>query len=374
MRCFMMRVWPAVGLSFLLFASGCGLFGEEKGGDACTGNQCQSKRDTGMSRDAHTGPGCKGCIRGAEATCVDGTKAEACGSGGETCVACDEYETCNEDGECEEAPCSPKDCDGCCRAGECREGIKDFACGTGGEECANCQGEEQCSAGGECTACMDGCWGAMGKCLEGTSDDACGTGGKDCTKCMSNQTCEMGTCEDQMNMSCSQTCVGCCWNGECKQGASRQACGANGDTCKTCASEFECMSGQCQLSPSSRWNVVAIDATIAQSTYGGDVTSDPDPFLEVTVGNSKGKTSVKKNVYRAIWNKTVVTGASASDIMNNFSYVLYDEDLTGNAKIVSGCSPTFAPQDFTKQSVRHTCIGGDKPGARAEVNFRFEAN
>ena len=329
-----------------------------------------SAADTGGT-DADAGPACEGCLMGPEGECTEGVYNVACGSGGEVCKECADGEMCTSERECVSKSCAAN-CDGCCHDGTCQAGIKDFACGSGGERCGTCPEGEHCSAEGACIACEEGCWNDEEECLEGTADEACGTGGGQCTSCGSNETCDGGECVEPQGDTCAATCVGCCDGEDCKQGSSNAACGSDGASCQACPSGFECDgTGSCEVPPQSRWNVIAAETTIVESTVGGDLTNGPDPKLKMTIGEDYWETSVVDNKYRATWNEVVAEGVSAKRIQSDASYELIDDDTASDDIIVSDCKPGFDDEDFASGSASHTCIGGDNARARAETVFKL---
>lgn len=336
--------------------------------ERCRGAGCEEDRDTGSTQKDDAG--CQGCLYGPDRRCVEGIFDDACGSGGEICSTCGAAETCNDQGECVTGSCSVQTCEGCCRAGVCRLGTKNFACGTGGEPCSTCRDSEKCTPDGQCVEC-EGCLDDDGFCKDGTTDEYCGETGASCTTCESNQTCRDGTCVDNEEESCSESCAGCCQDGKCRSGGNTQECGRDGSICKNCPAGFDCVSGSCSLQPGSRWTVIALDSTIVQSTVNPDSTSAPDPRLEVTVGETTGETSTLTDTWRPEWQERAVT-ESAANIKSNMNYTMWDNDRFDDDKIVSDCAPSFTDQDFTESSVDHTCIGGDDSGARATTRFRLE--
>ena len=340
----------------------------------CPGPDCPFDTGTATRQpaDVDTGPTCGGCVDREDGSCRAGDSVKACGTDGEYCSPCGIGEYCNGRGECVTKPCGPESCSGCCRGGECRLGTKNFACGAGGEVCSNCEGDEQCTPEGECVSCQRGCRGPKGRCLDGNADEACGAAGEACIECGDAEECKRGRCIESNDEPCAQSCVGCCRDGKCLRGASRDACGSNGSTCQSCPEGFDCStSGRCIVGPDSRWDVMALGATIVQSTVSGDPTSGPDPYLEVTVGEDSGKTSAQDNKFRVEWNEATVTRAKASAIKSDLSYILWDEDLRNDDKIVAGCTPSLSDDDFTKSEISHTCIGGESAGSRAEVRLRL---
>lgn len=93
-------------------------------------------------------PRCDGCLQ--EGACVQGTSANACGSGGRRCETCEPNSRCIV-GNCQKA-CDSSLCpNGCCRNGICRSGTDPENCGDLGMGCYSCSGEEVCYDG-ECVS------------------------------------------------------------------------------------------------------------------------------------------------------------------------------------------------------------------------------
>lgn len=332
--------WPWIGALALLVLCGAGCIPFKNGGENCSGSNCGEEADTGVVRD--TG-----------------------------CDTCTEADTCAGADACSETECTPENCDGCCRAGRCRPGDKDFACGTEGETCVECLEGESCNTEGACVNCS-GCRNADGECVDGTSDQACGTGGASCKVCSDGETCTDGTCTAEGEMTCAESCSGCCVDGECKPGDSDDACGVNGEECTSCSSVSVCESGSCSLDPNSSWKIVAVSATIVESSVDVDSGSAPDPYLEVSVAGNSAKTSAKEDTHTPKWNEVTIDGASAADIKSDTSYVLYDSDFVDDDEIVAECEPGLMDSDFAKTEVSHTCVGdSESSGARAEIRFKL---
>ena len=189
-----------------------------------------------------------GCCDGNK--CVDGTSDWACGTGGQACVGCSMYSTCDpEMQQCVESQeCGSWNCEGCCDAnGECQWGGDAWACGIGGMKCANCSemglscDPDSYTCAGE--ACgpwnCGGCCDASGQCLWGGTDSACGWGGTFCEDCSSaGMTCDTNqfVCVEQQECG-PWNCEGCCdAYGQCYWGGDDWACGGGGVYCDDCTS------------------------------------------------------------------------------------------------------------------------------------------
>jgi hypothetical protein len=126
--------------------------------------------------------------------------------------------------------------------------------------------------------CPEGCCDANGMCNPGTTQNSCGSHGGTCNACGVSQSCQIGACLYESGSgggsatgggsasgggggqatgggsagTCSaQSCAsGCCdANGNCRQGTTQSACGANGETCTACGSSETCEQGQCHYTP-----------------------------------------------------------------------------------------------------------------------------
>jgi len=167
------------------------------------------------------------------------------------------------------------------------------------------------AAGGVGTAGMTGAAGVTG--TAGTG----GAGG-------GAPTCGLGTCPN-----------GCCDNGRCMAGRSVDRCGTGGVTCEPCGGCQVCNdAGFCDVDPSSTWDVICAQATVAMSppgggtwdpkTSGGDGTA-PDPFCEfempahMVTAATAGVTAALPDTFAPVWNTDVTPqgkAIKASDLMS----------------------------------------------------------
>jgi len=176
-------------------------------------------------------------------TCQQGTSNDACGSGGEMCVACTSPDTCGGNGTPQSCGCGPDNCDGCCdAAGACQPGTSDDVCGSGGEACGACTSPDTCGGGGtpqmcgECdeSTCPSGCCDGNGVCQGGSSDGACGTGGAACLSCQSPAICESSQCSCPTDDAGPAAACGsiCCETGEvCGDAAKSLCCPTDAPVC-----------------------------------------------------------------------------------------------------------------------------------------------
>jgi hypothetical protein len=148
---------------------------------------------------------CAGCCN-AQDTCILNVTLLECGSFGGACAACPAGAICRGTCVTVQPDCGPENCSGCCQGNDCASGISGNACGHGGEQCiapcgpycvpnpgggGTCQVPEICGPG-NCTGC---CVGSV--CAVGTQDNGCGSGGELCVDCTDRTTphhCEAGVC------------------------------------------------------------------------------------------------------------------------------------------------------------------------------------
>ncbi len=201
-----------------------------------------------------------GCcvVNGASQTCLTGTDAAACGTGGGVCANCAQtgqscdakLRTCSATKKCDAT-----NCNGCCVGDLCLPGSDQTACGEKGQACQNCNaagttcgplagGGGRCEGIGRCgPANCGGCCDAKGTCVEGIDSTACGRGGESCNDCTPRaQVCAP---RDQPNgRSCIDpppcgplNCNGCCIGNVCTLGTQDTACGTKGVACLNCTGQ-----------------------------------------------------------------------------------------------------------------------------------------
>lgn len=187
--------------------------------------------------------------------------------------------------------CSPQNCNGCCEAGKCQDGTAVLACGTGGVACQSCQVGQTCS-GGQC--------GGM-----------CGP----------------------------NSCNGCCSGDSCVSGTQDSACGNHGAMCVACGMGQVCGSGgTCTLDLNTKWDVQALDGTVAKTNASGGAWDPfggaPDPYVSITAGGVStqmftGQSSTQSNTYTPAWNMTVLSNVPAAVLKDHFEIHFMDADPIG---------------------------------------------
>ncbi|MDP3501225.1 MAG: hypothetical protein Q8S33_12850 [Myxococcales bacterium] len=94
---------------------------------------CSGRCVDGFCKPPSTCGDCAGCCSGS--FCVAGNSDVACGTRGDSCLACPIEARCVA-GAC--VACSPATCNGCCFGGTCRSGTEPVLCGRGGAACRAC--------------------------------------------------------------------------------------------------------------------------------------------------------------------------------------------------------------------------------------------
>lgn len=192
---------------------------------------------------------CNGCCIGD--ICSPGTQNTACGLKGDTCVNCtSSNQVCNAS-TCANAPpqCNPQNCpNGCCNGTTCVAGTAANQCGTGGQACQNCGAgatctAQTCQATCNATTCPNGCC-AGNSCVDGNAGTACGTGGALCQNCsVQGEACQNKAC--QAPACNAATCpTGCCNGNTCIAGNSNTLCGLGGVACQNCTAQGNICSTQ----------------------------------------------------------------------------------------------------------------------------------
>ena len=348
-------------------AAACG-----KGGLPCnscaTGQSCNSKGACACDSTK-----CQGCCD--KNTCKTGTDSNACGKGGGACTGCKTGETCVS-GQCKSGvKCDSTTCSGCCLVGQCKAGTDVSACGTGGNTCKTCKTSEKCVSGtcvdtqkcgpSNCsTGCCDGA-----TCKKGTDKTACGTGGGPCQTCKTGENCTSGKC---VNPSCGPSSCpsGCCKSGTCEKGNTSTACGSSGKSCAICKSYQTCTSGACAINSTSKWAISVMSASINSSKTWDSWPANPAPdcYVEVTVGSTTGKTTVKSDTHTPYWNDLVVT-TTAYDIKNyKLNIKVWDDDFPIDQKV--GQCTVSVPDNILAAGSGVSSCGADVTNLR----FKFTPN
>jgi hypothetical protein len=262
-------------------------------------------------------------------------------------------------------------CPGCCQGNECKGGTEASACGKGGHECASCHGgspycvEGVCTGGSSCNQTCSGCCEGD-VCRGGSATGACGLGGVNCAVCVGADQCVTGYCKG--SGSCASTCSGCCVGEACQGGTTTSACGSGGATCAACATNHRCGAARtCEVDPTSRWDIVAVDAQLPALDPNGDTWdsyayTDPDGFVTIYTYISgaqhlEGDSPVVNDSLTPVWNAVVLAGVLAGEILDGgLGFALYDYDPTTFNDYIDSCSGFVPEAEFDGQP--HAACGG----------------
>ena len=187
--------------------------------------------------------------------------------------------------------------------------------------------------------CIGCCQGSV--CKPGNSIAACGTGGQPCQACGPGEACTGGACKSS---GCGPSnCPGCCKGGACIVAINDTACGSGGAQCVACKKYQGCQAGACKLNHGSQWKVTLIKAEIDKGkVYDQGPNPHPDPFVEVSVGPTKGKTTTKMNTYSPMWNELVLTTTAGDLFTHGLSVNVWDQDGALANQLIGSCKVTLA--------------------------------
>ena len=146
--------------------------------------------------------------------------------------------------------------------------------------------------------------------------------------------------------ACFLECDGCCLANECYAGTEDSACGSNGVACTACDANFLCLAGECEVDPSSYWDVVALDGEVFYAPDDGtwdDWDGLPDLYAEFSTYYDENTgyglvevTSTVDDAMHAYWDETVLSSISAQDLLDEgMSVELWDSDLAFDDSIGS---------------------------------------
>jgi hypothetical protein len=270
-----------------------------------------------------------GCCKGDK--CQAGITRDACGKGGNACVTCASTQKC-QNGAC---VCDSTSCSGCCHQSSCMPGTEAKFCGKNGQTCVACKAGEGCvngvcTAGASCSpsSCPVGCC-AGAACKTGDMVANCGSGGQPCKVCKTGEKCTGGVCNNP-SVCGPGSCNGCCESGKCLSGTSTTACGKGGAVCSKCGTKQSCQSGACKMDLNSKWGITVVNATVdTGKKWDLLFNTEPDPYVEITVGSVQGQTTVKNNTYFPYWNELVLTTTARAITTYGMTVKVYDDDLAG---------------------------------------------
>ncbi len=265
------------------------------------------------------------------------------------------------------ATCTSANCKGCCRDDKCEEGTTMQACGLNASACETCGGAQKCTDEGKCkepcgpnncNGCCDG-----DTCLPGNVKEKCGGGGGTCKSCTTEGSSFVCSNKQCIDSSCQATCLsGCCSSTGCKPGTAANACGTGGEACIDCGVGRRCQAAACTLDPTSKWDVYISFAVVPDKNKQG-FAWDPlegAPDCKLTVYTSQGasvhsgSTTVQQDSTVPFWAETPIVGVSASELLNDFSFEIVDDDYDFD-DIIGGCSIPLSQSHFDGSLLDYTC-------------------
>jgi hypothetical protein len=271
----------------------------------------------------------------------------------------------------------------------------DLGSGDLGSGTASCVGVVNCIQGCADQTCADACLAsgtpeaqaeamAVFQCLDAFCSGECATDASQCGGCLSANcsqqdaacgfstcrgegqvcsadsdccggSCTNGTCGSPAS-TCDSTCGGCCDSADrCQTGTDAASCGVDGARCAPCGSHRTCMAsgsgGACHVDPASLWGIMITSGTIPATNSGGGswdpLNGSPDPYVTVVVDASSGSTSRRDDSLSPVWNETVLSGLSASDILtHNAEFEVFDYDFPIGDDTIGFCGMVIPESAF----------------------------
>ena len=326
-------------------------------------------------------------------------------------VSCGLTERCDDDVGCVPLlACGPDNCDGCCSNNQCiRPGDTDRACGMGGDPCLNCERAGSSCQGATCglrcdpSNCAGCCDLVSGRCLSYSQQEAesvCGEEGGFCSPCGASERCSRGECVEDL---CRNTCEGCCDgevcildpqagcglggaacqecgdgrcsdgicvsaqcseqcrdgccddDGSCESGNRNDSCGTDGNSCRPCDEDEECVFGQCELRLSLGWRIVVESAEVSirdENEELWDLVGLPDLYVQIELGD--GENQVTASTTR-LWNglvfdflgEEIISDVSTETILRGFQVTWFDWDLVNSDDPMHQATQHHSPDDFS---------------------------
>jgi len=203
---------------------------------------------------------------------------------------------------------------------------------------------------GKCIGC---CQGSV--CQPGNSSSGCGTGGQPCQACGAGEACVGGVCKAS---TCGPaSCPGCCQGGVCHKVVYDAVCGKGGVQCVACKKYQGCQAGVCKLNQGSTWHVTVAKAEIDKGkSWDLGPNAAPDPFVEITVGSTSGKSTTKNDTYSPVWNELVVTATAGSLFTHGLAVKVWDLDQwPASNQLIGSCKVTVSESVLVSGSGTMVC-------------------
>jgi len=118
---------------------------------------------------------------------------------------------------------------------------------------------------------------------------------------------------------------------------------------------------------------VIVDATIDSSkSWDTAVYVEPDPYVEVTVGSSKGTTTVINNTYTPTWDEFLFSATAGTITQYGLSIIVYDDDVWPlSDEVIGSCTVTVSDSVLASGGGYVSSCGGS--GYITKLSFKFTA-
>jgi len=124
----------------------------------------------------------------------------------------------------------------------------------------------------------------------------------------------------------------------------------------------------------SKWGITIINAKIdTAKKWDWPLSTEPDPFVDLTVGSVQGKTTVKANTYTPYWNELVLTTTAYAVTKYGMTVKIYDDDLTGQ-ELMGSCSLSVSESVLVSGWGTTTKCSLSGTLHVKELNFKFTSN
>ena len=176
------------------------------------------------------------------------------------------------------------------------------------------------------------------------------------------------------------TCNGCCDGDTCRAGTAAEACGGGGAACTACGADFLCEAAACAIDPASRWDVLAVSATVFADNTGGSAWDPfgglPDPFVAMSTQDGpdlfQGATSPIADLLDPTWNVVVLDAVPARALVGpGLDTTMYDDDPVDADDSMGSCIVRFDEAMFDGNTIAYECpTAGDTRGWTLSLQVR----